>query len=253
MVDGQMRKALGLIPSRLNSKRLPKKSTLMAGNLPLVIHTYRRAKLAKKLKDVIICCDSQEVLNIAKKYKAKAILTSKKHKCGTDRIYEGLKKIKKNYDQIIDIQGDETLIDPRNIDNVVEFHRKHSKLDIILPNLEMSYIKDENIVKVIFNRFKEVMYLTRSDSPYNFRKRNNKMFKHLSIISFKPIALKKFATSKRGNLEEIEDVELLRALEIGLKIKTFSLKGNSFSIDTPKNLKEFRKIIKFDKYYKKYL
>ena len=65
--------------------------------------------------------------------------------------------------------------------------------------------------------------------------------------------LKKFANSKRGNLEEIEDVELLRALEIGLKIKTFSLKGNSFSIDTPKNLKEFRKKIKFDRYYKKYV
>ena len=78
------------------------------------------------------------------------------------------------------------------------------------------------------------------------------MFKHLSIISFKPNALKKFANSKRV-LEEIEDVELLRALEIGLKIKTFSLKGNSFSIDTPKNLKEFRKKIKFDRYYKKYV
>ena len=95
MADGLMRSAVGLIPSRLNSKRLRKKSILTAGNLPLVIHTYRRAKLAKKLKDVIICCDSQEVLEIAKKYKAKAILTSKKHKCGTDRIYEGLKKIKK--------------------------------------------------------------------------------------------------------------------------------------------------------------
>ena len=253
MADGLMRSAVGLIPSRLNSKRLRKKSTLTAGNLPLVIHTYRRAKLAKKLKDVIICCDSREVLEIAKKYKAKAILTSKKHKCGTDRIYEGLKKIKKKYDQIIDIQGDETLIDPKNIDKVVEFHRRCSNSDIILPNLKLPYTKDENIVKVIFNKFKEVIYLTRSDAPYNFRKKNNKMFKHLSIISFKPNALKKFANSKRGNLEEIEDVELLRALEIGLKIKTFSLKGNSFSIDTPKNLKEFRKKIKLDRYYKKYV
>ena len=109
-------------------------------------------KLAKKLKDVIICCDSQEVLKIAKKYKAKAILTSKKHKCGTDRIYEGLKKIKKKYDQIIDIQGDETLIDPKNIDKVVEFHRRCSNSDIILPNL-LSNIASLSFIIDGFNLF----------------------------------------------------------------------------------------------------
>ena len=131
-----------------------------------------------------------------------------------------MKKIKKKYDQIIDIQGDETLIDPKNIDKVVEFHRRYSNSDVILPNLKLPYTKDENVVKVIFNKFKEVIYLTRS-TPLITLEKNNKMFKHLSIISFKPNALKKFANSKRGNLEEIEDVELLRALELVLKLKLF--------------------------------
>ena len=189
---------------------------------------------------------------MVKKYNAKAILTSKNHKCGTDRIYEGYLKSKINYDQIIDIQGDETLIDPKNIDKVVEYHRKNKYSDIILPNLITKNKNDSNIVKVIFNKKKEVIYLTRSNSPHPFRKKIDKIFKHLSVISFKPTALKKFSKNGRSKLEAIEDVELLRAIDIGLKIKTFPLKGESFSIDIPKNLKDFRKKIRFDKYHKIY-
>ena len=111
-----MHKAIGLIPTRLNSRRLPRKSLKMIGKLPLIIHTYRRVKLSKKLDEAFICCDSKEVFNVAKEYNANVILTSKKHKCGTDRIYEAFKKQNKNYEQIINIQGDEPLIDPKNID-----------------------------------------------------------------------------------------------------------------------------------------
>ena len=89
------KKVLGLIPSRLGSKRLPQKSLLPINNIPLVIHTYRRSKLSKLLDDVYICCDDKKTLDIAKKYGAKVILTSKKHQNGTERIYEGYKKIKK--------------------------------------------------------------------------------------------------------------------------------------------------------------
>ena len=247
-----MHKAVGLIPSRLNSRRLPKKSIIKVEGLPLIIHTYRRAKLAKKLKEVFICCDSKEVMDLAKKYNAKAILTSKNHKCGTDRIYEAFFKTKMNYDHIIDIQGDETLIDPKNIDKVIEYHRKNNHADIILPNLVIKKINDLNAVKIIFNKKKEVIYLTRSNSPHPFRKKLDKIFKHLSVISFKPTALKKFSKNGRSKLEIIEDIELLRAIDIGLKIKTFSLTGESFSIDVPRNLKDFRKKIRFEKYYKIY-
>jgi 3-deoxy-manno-octulosonate cytidylyltransferase (CMP-KDO synthetase) len=245
-------KVVGLIPTRLNSRRLPKKSIRIIGNLPLIIHTYRRASLSTKLDDLYICCDSIEVLKLAKKYNAKAILTSKKHKCGTDRVCEALKKLKKKFNQIIDIQGDEPLIDPKNIDKVIDFHRKNFKYDIILPNLITSNKFDQNIVKLIFNKYKEVLYLTRSSSPHPFKKKIKKIFKHLSIVSFSKKALTKFSKSNQTKLEKIEDVELLRALDIGLKIKTFSLKGDSFSVDTKKNLIDARKKIKKDKYYKSY-
>ena len=96
----------------------------------------------------------RKVYNIAKKYNAKAILTSKKHKCGTDRIAEALKKLKKKYDQIINIQGDEPLINPNNIDKVIKHHRSNKNFDIILPNLKTKFVSDPNVVRLIFNKKK---------------------------------------------------------------------------------------------------
>ncbi len=253
MEDGLMRKVVALIPSRLKSRRLPNKSLKLIGNLPLVIHTYRRVKMAKKIDDAYICCDSPSVMKIAKKYNAKAILTSKKHKCGTDRIFEALKRLKKkNFSQIINVQGDEPLIDPLNIDKVINFHRKFKKYDIVLPNLPTKFKKNFNIVKIIFNKKREILFLTRAVAPHQFRKNTETIFKHLSIISFTPSSLEKYARAKRTKLEIIEDVELLRAIDIGLKIKTFSLKGDSFSVDVKENLIEARKKMNSDKYYKLY-
>ena len=253
MVAGLMRKAIGLIPTRFNSRRLPGKSLKMIGNLPMIIHTYRRSKMAKNLADVFICCDTKEVFQVAKKFNAKVIITSKNHKQGGDRIFEAYKKIKKNFDQVIDIQGDEPLIDPYNIDQVVKFHRKNKNYDIILPNLPTKFTKNPHVVRLVFNRAKEVLYLTRSDTPYHFVSKTNKIFKHLSVISFKPHALRDFANySHKSKLENLEDIELLRAIDIGLKIKTFSLKGDSFSIDVPKNLTDAQKKMKTDKFYKIY-
>ena len=123
--------------------------------------------------------------------------------------------------------------------------------DIILPNLISKFTKDPHVVRLIFNKKRSYLYY-RSETPNQFIKKTNKIFKHLSIVSFKPSALKKYSDSKQGGLELIEDIELLRAIDIGLKIKTFSSKGDSFSIDVPKNLISARKIIKKDKYYKKY-
>jgi 3-deoxy-manno-octulosonate cytidylyltransferase (CMP-KDO synthetase) len=252
MVDGQMHNAIGLIPTRLASRRLPRKSLKLLGGIPVIIHTYRRAKLAKKLKDVFICCDSKEVFDVAKKYNAKAIMTSKKHKCGTDRISEALKKIKKNYDQILNIQGDEPLIDPKNIDSVIQFHRKNKKYDIILPNLKTKFINNPNVVRLIFNKNNEVIYITRSSTPYQFIKKTKCIYKHLSIISFKPKKLNEYASKAQSGLELIEDIELLRAIDLGFKIKTFSLNGDSFSIDVYQNLVDARKKILKDKHYKIY-
>ena len=246
------KKVIGLIPSRLSSTRLPQKPLIKINNIPLIIHTYRRAKLAKKLDDLIICCDDKIIFDLAKKYKAKAILTSKKHKNGTERIFEAYKKIKKKYDLIVDIQGDEPLISPRQIDQVIEFHLKNKKTEIILPSLKLKNISSYNIVKIVADKNQNIMYLSRSKIPHNFNNNADYYLKHLSIISFLPSALKKFSEHSQTKLEKIEGVELLRALEIGLQVKTIVLKGNSFSVDIKEDLAKAKRFMKKDKLFKLY-
>ena len=245
-------KVIGLIPTRLNSTRLPQKALLKINNIPLVVHTYKRAKLSKRLNDVYICCDDKKIKDIAEKFGAKVIMTSKNHSNGTERINEAYKKLKKKYDLIVDIQGDEPLVSPYHIDEVVNYHIKNKKTDIILPTLEARPTINTNIIKVIINKKNEVMYLSRADLPLSFKKSKNKILKHLSIISFLPKSLEKFSISKKTYLESIEDIELLRALELGMKIKSIKLKGDSFSVDVYDDYKKADLKMSKDKFFKIY-
>jgi len=248
------KKILGLIPTRLNSSRLPQKALLEIKNIPLVIHTFKRSRLSKCLDEIYICCDDKKIYNMAKKFGAKCIMTSPHHNNGTERIFEAYKKIsKKNkFDLIVDIQGDEPLVSPYHIDDVIKHHLKNFKYDIVLPTINSDQKNNTNIIKVISNIKKEVLYLSRSNIPFEFKSINKFISKHLSIISFKPDSLKKFSESKKTPLEKIEDIELLRALEIGLKIKTFNLKGDSFSVDVLDDYKRAKKQMGLDKFFKLY-
>ena len=246
------KKIVGLIPVRLGSTRLPAKALLPINNLPLIIHVYKRAKLSKKLDDVIICCDDNKIAKVAKKYGAKILLTSKHHLNGTERICEAYKILKKKYDFIVDIQGDEPFISPHHIDEVIKFHLKNSDVDIILPTLKINSVNNTNIIKVVTDLKNKVLYLSRANIPYEFKKVNKYIRKHLSIISFKPEALIKFSKSTQTVLEKIEDVELLRALELGMKIKSLTLKGDSFSVDVIDDYNKAKIEIKTDKFYKLY-
>lgn len=245
-------KILGLIPTRLGSTRLPSKPLLEISGIPLIIHTYKRAMLSKKFDDVIICCDDKKISNIAKKFKAKCVLTSKHHNNGTERITEVLLKQKKTYDLIVDIQGDEPLISPHHIDKVIDYHKKNFSTDIILPTLKIKLADNQNLIKVVTDQKKNVLYLSRAKIPLEFKKKNSFFKKHLSIISFKKNALIKYSSAKKSNLEKIEDIELLRALEIGLKIKTIDLVGDSFSVDVMEDFIKAKEKFKTDKILKRY-
>ena len=247
-------KTLALIPTRLNSTRLPAKALLPINNIPLIMHVYKRTLLAKKVDEVIICCDDKKIFNIVKKYDAKVVMTSKHHPNGTDRICEAFKKIKdrNKYNLVVDIQGDEPLVSPVHIDNVIDFHEKNLDMDIILPNLKIKSTNNTNIVKLVINKKNEVIYISRANVPYEFKNQLKYQRKHLSIVSFKPEALLTFGKSKISELEKIEDIELLRALDIGLKIKTLHLKGDSFSIDIFEDYQKAKIQISRDRYFKFY-
>jgi 3-deoxy-manno-octulosonate cytidylyltransferase (CMP-KDO synthetase) len=242
-------KVVALLPARLKSQRIKEKLLKKIMGIPVITHTILRAKLSKSLSEVIICTDSKKIEDCVKKH-AKTFISKKKHNNGTERIAEIAKKIKA--DLIIDIHSDEAIIDPKNINKLISFHKKHKEFDIVVPHKVSKQSGGENIVKILVNKLKQVLYFTRSSAPHGFRKKNTKYLHHLDIISFKPSALKKFSLLKKSHLEIIEGIELMRGLENNLKIGSFPIKTKSFSINTPKDLFLAKKIMKKDKYFKLY-
>lgn len=241
---------IGLIPSRLNSTRIPRKPLIEIDGLPLVVHTYKRAKLALGLDDVVVCTDSEEILNIVKKHGGKAALTSPKHINGTERIAEYASNLKPKF--VIDIQGDEPLVNPKDIDLVINFHLDNPKFDIVVPSHPTQEAKSKHIVKVVSDRNGKVLYFSRAEIPFEFSNKPEFYSKHLSIISFIPDILQNFSKLKQSNLESIEGVELLRALENNMKIGTFNIYADSFPVDVKEDLKKAIEVMPNDPIRKLY-
>ena len=241
---------VGLIPVRLNSSRLYRKAILEIDNIPMFVHTYKRSLLSKKLSNVFICTDSKEIIKLAKKYKCNIIKTGI-NLTGTDRIGEASNKLKNKFDLIIDIQGDEPLLNPKHIDRVIDWHSKNLNFDIVVPSLKSKNIDSPHVVKIVKSK-KKVIYFSRSQVPYPFKKKQKYFLKHLSVISFKPESLKKFKKLPQSNLEKIEGIELMRALENDMLIGTFNLEGSSFSVDTKEDFIKAIKFMNIDKIRGKY-
>jgi len=223
---------LGLIPARYSSSRLPGKALKDLHGLPMVVHVAKRSKLSESLDRVVVCTDHEGIAKACIEHSIEVCITPNSCLNGTERIFHACNRLNINdEDYIIDIQGDEPLVDPKSIDLVVEQTIKNSSnFDIVLPHLTPCAEKNKHIVKVISSG-KKVMFLTRSDSPYPF---NNESIlkKHLSVIGFNYKSLKKFSSLPQGELEKIESIELLRALEGGMSIMTFPIDADSFSVDT---------------------
>ena len=243
---------IGLIPSRLRSKRLDKKPLLEIDNLPIIVHTFKRAKLSKLLDKVVVCTDHKSIKDTVENHGGEAILTSTKHRNGTERIFEVAKKIK-NVNLVIDIQGDQPLVDPKAIDETIKFHKKNKKFDIVLPSMPINkQIDDQSLVKTIFSNNGKIIYFSREKTPYNYYNKNFKYYKNLSVVSFKPEALKKYCSAEATKIEKIENIELMRALEIGLNLGTFEIKGSDFAVDVNSDLLRAIDVMPKDKIRKLY-
>ena len=245
-----MKNIIGLIPSRLGSTRLTKKALLDIDGLPMVVHTAKRAQLSKKLTRVIVCTDSNLIGKECDKHNIEWFITSKRHINGTERIAEVANKIKS--DLVVDIQGDEPFIDPDHIDQLINFHLRNQHFQIVVPYLKTKFKENRNIVKLVSNKNNKILYFSRSQVPFNFYGKNILMKKHLSIISFKPRSLIKFQKLKQSELEKLENIELMRAIENGMKLGTFELKGSSFAIDVKEDFLKALILMPNDQIRKKY-
>ena len=238
---------IGLIPARLNSKRLPLKPLKKINGISLIGHVLKRALKSKKLNKIVVCADSKMISDEVSKYGVETFMTNINIKNGTERIAEYLKKkdkIKKKLKLVVDIQCDEVFLNPKYLDKIISFHiRNLKKYDVVIPHSLTYERNNKNYVKIISDNDNNVLYLSRSDSPFNFRSNFKGFKRHMDFITFKPSFLSKFKNLKKNHLEKYEGVELLRVLENGYKIGTIKMNKDSFSINTFKDFKKAKKII----------
>lgn len=247
------KKTYVLIPARFNSSRLPGKPLKDICGLPMIIHVAMRARLSKNADCVYVCTDCDRIASEVAMRGLNVCLTKSKHSNGTERIAEACKTLGiEGNTLIIDLQGDEPLVDPGLIDRVIIESKKYldAGADIFLPHSHPCDANNKNIVKVVSSR-ERVIYLSREDVPLNFTG-NVELQKHLSIIGFTTTSLYKFITLAPGDLENSESIELLRALENGMHIATTAVDSDSFSVDTEFDLERARrameKSVVFDQY-----
>lgn len=242
-----MRKILGVIPARLRSTRLPHKMLVDIWGRPLIFYTWRQAKKSKFLDDLIIATDSKEIYDIAVLFGAKVMMTSPKHRCGTERVAEAVKKFKKfTPDIIANIQGDNPLISPKTIDALVKtlIQDKNALMSCAAARFKNEKdINEPSNVKVIVDKNKYAIYFSRSVIPYS-RNSYTEYLKNMGIFGFRREFLFKYIKLPQTPLELAESLEQLRALEHGYKIKVAVGDFDGFSVDVLKELALARKIIK---------
>lgn len=238
-------KFLGVIPARFASTRLPGKPLMDICGYPMIQWVYERAKKSK-LDDVIVATDSKEVYDIVISFGGKVILTREDHQNGTSRIGEVCEKVE-NFDVIINIQGDEPLIEPNMINTIIDSFLESKDLEMStlkhrIKNKED--IENPNCVKVITDKNDYAIYFSRSVIPYPRKENLNLYYKHVGIYGYKKSFIEKYIKMESTPLEESESLEQLRVLENGYKIKVLTTDYEVVGVDTIDELERVRDIIK---------
>jgi len=233
-----MSKAVGIIPARWSSSRFPGKPLHLIAGKPLLLHVWERCRRARKLDSVIIATDDMRIANAAFEWGAEVALTSRRHHSGTDRIAEVAKKAKQ-FAFVINIQGDEPLVDPALIDSLVETLRSDRKIDIVTaahPFENAAEAFSPHQVKVIVDLRGNALYFSRFAIPFpRDRSAPVRYLRHQGIYGFRRQTLLQFVKWKPTPLERAESLEQLRALENGVKVHVLVTKHGSPGVDTPQD------------------
>lgn len=243
-------KVIGIIPARLKSSRLPNKALIDIDGLPMVVHVLKRSKFSKVLDDVLVATDSKQIYEVVEENGGKAVMTSELHKTGTDRIAEVAKNI--SADIVVNIQGDEPLLEPSHIDKVVEPLLKEKEVKVAMLVTPYTEKNNPSDIKAVLDLENNIMYSSRSDLPSNARGQVSSMWKICHIVPFRKDFLLQFSSWEQTPLEKIEFQEYLRILEHGVKIRAVPVKYAHISVDVEDDLVRVREIMKTDILRKKY-
>jgi 3-deoxy-manno-octulosonate cytidylyltransferase (CMP-KDO synthetase) len=236
---------IGVIPARYSSTRLSAKVLADICGKPMIQHVWERAKEARLLDDVIIACDHELVAEAARKFKAKAVLTSKDHASGTDRIAEVVNPL--DVKIVVNIQGDEPLIHPSMIDSVAQAmldDRQLCMATIMKKITDPAMVNDPHVVKVVVDKASFALYFSRSPIPHLAQNSDVKeavYYKHFGLYAYTKDFLFTYKNLPVSRLERTEKLEQLRVLDEGFRIKVVETNFDTISVDLPEDLEKVRR------------
>jgi len=243
-------KFAGIIPARYASSRFPGKPLAIIHYKPMIQHVYEQASKADLLDNVIVATDDSRIEKVVKEFGGKVMMTEPTHSSGTERCAEVQKALKhsgNSFDIIINIQGDEPFIDPKQIDLVAScFNEGNVQIATLAKKIENEKeLFDPNVVKIITDINDKAIYFSRQTLPYIRGQKienwiqSSAHYKHIGIYAFQSVILEEIVTLRKTQLEEAENLEQLRWIENGYSIKVKETTIESYSVDVPEDLSKF--------------
>lgn len=239
-----MGKTAIIIPARYASSRLEGKPLIEVNSKPIIQWVWERAKSVKSADSVIIATDDQRIFDCAKSFGGDVEMTSTEHKCGSDRICEVASR-HEDFDIIVNLQGDEPMINPECVETVIQLLKNDSAADIstLVTQAEADEIDNPNNVKCVFDKNGYALYFSRSKIPFERNQNIAKFYKHIGIYGYRRKALFDMSKLSQADIERAESLEQLRALYYGMKIKTAVVNYKAVGIDTKEDLERFKTLV----------
>lgn len=240
-------KTVAIIPARYASTRFPGKPLTQIGGLTMIERVYRQASLSKNLSGVIVATDDQRIADVVIGFGGSVVMTRDDHRSGTDRLAEVAQRFP-DIEIIVNVQGDEPLIDPHTIDSAINPLLRDVDLKmstIAAPITELAEISSPDVVKVVLDRDNFALYFSRAPIPYyrDAAPAAQSCLAHVGLYVYRRQCLLKLATLSPTPLEQAESLEQLRAIENGIRIKVVSGSYRSLAVDRPADVINVERVL----------
>lgn len=245
--EGEKIDVIGVIPARYSSTRFEAKVLADICGKPMIQHVWERARQALLIDDLIIACDDERIADRCREFGAKVAMTAKGHQSGSDRIAEVINPL--DVKVVVNIQGDEPLMQPSMIDLVASALTNNSgtyMATVMTRITDPAAVNDPHVVKVVVDKNNFALYFSRSPIPFRAHSSEIKepaYYKHIGLYAYTKDFLFSFKKMAVSNLEKIEKLEQLRVLEQGYKIKVLETKYDTLGVDTPEDLEKVKQYL----------
>lgn len=243
------KKIIAVIPARYASTRFPGKPLEKLKGKPLLQWAVEGARTSSKIQKIFVATDDQRIQTLCEKIQVECLMTRSDCPTGTDRLFEATQGL--DFDVVLNIQGDEPLINQSYIDPLADAFVQQPNLDMatLAHALQREDLENRNAVKVIINTNQEAIYFSRFPIPYSREVLKPEaspqaVLKHIGLYGYSRSFLQKFCSAPQAEIEKYESLEQLRALYLGAKIKVLQVKKPTYGVDTPEDLQKLEALLK---------